>query len=123
MKNKNNGWMKGLGKSLVKGILELEPESVTFMVVRPDLVRCEIKLKEGEAVGVAICSVLDKFDERFGKSKSAGRALEAAIRREHSGLIRKGWHQFSGSWTKRQIDRVIKVGFLDSFKSKFVEVL
>ena len=42
------------------------------------------KAKRIEARGVSICSLLDTFSRAKGKSKAAGRALKALIRKENS---------------------------------------
>ena len=68
--HKNNKWMKGLSKQLVKKILELNPVCVTYEVERPYRVICKIIDKEGNiGKGLAICSVIDEFDEKEGKNK------------------------------------------------------
>ena len=41
-KNKNNRWMRGLGKRLIKDILELKPSCVRFDVDHPRTVSCTI---------------------------------------------------------------------------------
>lgn len=92
----------------MKKILELKPVCVTYEVERPYRVFCRIVDKDGNiGKGLAICSVIDEFDEKEGKNKAAGRAVKALVNREDSDPIRKEWTLFSDSWTKGRIWRVI----------------
>ena len=113
----NNKWMKGLNKELIHRILEFEPTDVTFNVKAPISTTCTIKTEYVKGVGVAICSMMDVFDVRCGKNKAAGRALRALLEKESSMPIRKIWQYFSGSWTKRRIERLIE--FPRFYKSSY----
>lgn len=117
----NNKWMKGLNKELIHRILEFEPVEVGFYIRAPLSVTCVIKTGGEEGKGFAICSMLDTFDARCGKNKAAGRALRALIKKESSMPIRREMKYFSGSWTKKRMERVIGFSILRVFKSYYVE--
>lgn len=104
---KNNKWMRGLDRDLVREILELEPVGIAYLVKWHYIVFCEIKGKNGDTgTGVAICSVVEGFDLNRGKNAAAGRARKALEKQRSSNPIRIDWRRFSDSWTKSQIRRV-----------------
>ena len=105
---KNNKWMRGLGKKLIKDILAVNPKEVNFYPAYPKAVSCNITTENGSGTGLAICSTLDKFDEKVGRNKAAGRALCALMKRDSSHNIRDSWDKFPNSWNKAQIIRVLE---------------
>ena len=111
-RNEKYRWARGLDRKLVATILELEPDEVKFVIGRPVSVRCIIRRGQESGTGVAICSVLDLFDERDGKAKAAGRAVAALVKKQNSHPIRASWDSFPNEWTKRQIDRIRQVSLV-----------
>ena len=115
---KQNKWKRGLSRKLVEDILVFTPEFVQFDIGYPEVIRCIIKTPYGTGTGIAICSVLDTFDEKRGKHLAAGRALKAIVNETDSELIRCN-HGFPLTWTFRQAGRVSK--FSDYYwKSQFM---
>jgi len=119
-RNEKYRWTRGLDRKLVATILELEPDEVKFVIGRPVSVRCIIRRGQESGTGVAICSVLDPFDERDGKVKAAGRAVAALIKKQDSHPIRASWDSFPARWTKAQIDRVREASLYYCTKSIYV---
>jgi hypothetical protein len=115
---KQNKWKRGLSRKLVEDILTYDPDFVQFDIEYPEVIRCIIKTPHGIGTGIAICSVLDMFDEKRGKHLAAGRALKAIVNGTDSELIRCD-HGFPLSWTFRQAGRVSKFSDL-YWKSQFV---
>lgn len=118
---KQNKWKRGLSRNLVEGISALQPTSVTFDIQHPELVRCIITTRKGRGIGLAICSVLDVFEDRRGKHLAAGRALKALVKESDSELIRCD-HDFPQSWTFRQANRVSNLAY-EFWKSQFVPIV
>jgi len=117
---KNNRWMRGLDRDLVREILELEPVRIVYAVKWHYIVFCEIKGKNGDkGTGIAICSTVEGFDLSRGKNAAAGRARKALEKRRSSNPIRIDWRRFSDSWTKSQIRRVTGYSRL-GYKSIYV---
>lgn len=115
---KNMRWARGLNKDLVDRILEYNPSEVEFKVKHPTHVECYIRNSTGEGIGLAICSVLDEFDEKRGKNKAAGRALKALVNKKDNDYIRL-IHELPNSWTMRQARRLEKFCNI-MFKSEYV---
>ena len=117
---KQNKWKRGLSRNLVEGISSFNPTSVTFDIEHPELIRCIIKTNNGTGVGLAICSVLDFFEEKRGKHLAAGRALKALKNGTNADMIRCD-HDFPQSWTFRQAGRVSKYAN-EFWKSQFLYI-
>ncbi|MBW8001696.1 MAG: hypothetical protein FVQ80_06700 [Planctomycetes bacterium] len=107
--------MRGLNKKLVARLVERNVV-VAFEIDYGVSVTCYLRSRVGGnytiASGFAICSTTEKFEESAGKNKAAGRALKALINQTHGEVVRSHWDDFPKSWSKRQIDRVLKSGTL-----------
>lgn len=101
--------MRGVSKYLIDAVLAHQPKAVEFEI-EPPLTSCVIETNEEKVEGMAICSVLDRFDEKTGKNKALGRAIKALNRKESSGIVREYFDDYPDSWTKRQIMNVIGYG-------------
>jgi len=100
-------WKKHLSKKLIEEIVRIDPDDIKFKVLNNAYTVCLITKNDKRAVGVAICSTLDKFDLKVGKNKAAGRAVRAYKKQNVEDRIRLGWRQFPPSWTLRQAERVL----------------
>ena len=112
--------MRGLSRSLIENILNFDPEEVEFEVNYPESVVCKISTKNDHiAVGLAICSTSEYYwDEKKAKNLAAGRAVKALKNQENSEPIRDDYPFFPGSWTLRQIERVLAFSDI-TFKSLY----
>ncbi len=117
MKKKYNPWKKHLSRKLVEQIEKLKPDEVVFRNFNNIYMECEIKRDKEYAYGYAICSVIDKFDEKRGKNLSAGRAVKAMKRKISDERKREALDRFPQSWTLRQVFRIINVPIY--FKSHY----
>lgn len=108
---KETKWARRLNRDLLDEIFALDPKSVNFIIDRKKgTTTCHLVTNtKKEYCGVSVCSILDKYDEIEGKNKSLGRAFAAYKKKINSLPIRTSWNKFPETWTKRQIERVLKV--------------
>jgi len=100
-------WKRYLSKKLIEEIDKIQPDDIRFKVIDNAYTICLITKNNKYALGVAICSTLDKFDPKIGKNKAAGRAVKAFKKQYVGDIKRINWEQFPPSWTLRQASRVI----------------
>jgi len=99
-------WKKMLSKKIWEDIRKLQPDSIEFRVVDNAYTICKMIKNGEEAVGIAICSILDKFDPKIGANKAAGRAIKALKKKQSSEPVRYLYNDFPRGWTLRQVTRV-----------------
>lgn len=120
----NSRWKRGLSRTLVDEILNLNPEEVLFQIVQPKYIKCIIKTKNHTGTGISICSLLDEkdFNVRKGKNIAAGRAVKALKKLCTSSFIRS-WEtdaRFPRTWTIGQANKLSALShILGGFKSVF----
>lgn len=102
-----------LGKRLKKEIYQIKPDNIFFLLA-PEKRFTVCYMKKGDSIylGVAICSVLDKFGELLGMERAAGRAIKAYKGKKASESIRKHLSDFPGGWTIAQAKNVAEQPFL-----------
>jgi hypothetical protein len=115
-------WAKHMPKELVSEVFSLDPEMVVFNVIPKKYIVCEIQTKgNGFAQGIAINSATEpKFDLLKGKEKALGLALGALKRKSSKYPIRKNFWDFPASWTKKQIERVLDIAKIYSYRSYYI---
>ncbi len=117
MKKKYNSWKRGLSKSLVEQIEKLKPDSVEFNIHKDLYTTCTIKKGNEIAHGISICSILDRFDEREGKNKAAGRAVKAMKTKKSGDFKRSDLNKLPPTWTLKQAFRFLQIPVY--FKSQY----
>lgn len=125
----NIKWMRYLHPSLIKNILDLQPDSVRAAVHEPKFVVYEIKKGKAAGIGVAVCSPIEgcendedflngqgkKFSHVDGRTKAAGRAAKALRNRKSSLPIRD---DFPRKWFPSQVSQLKEMKKLYGFYFK-----
>jgi hypothetical protein len=112
-------WARHIPHALVQEVLSLNPEKVEFVVVPKKYIICTIKTKDGKlAQGISIYSTSEHyFDEIKGKDKSLGLAVGAIKRGYNRFPIRSKFSDFPGTWTKKQMERVMELANIFEYRS------
>jgi len=118
-------WKKYLNKELVNNIENLNPDGVRFYYLnKNEAVVCFILIKGDNdhnilGCGASLKSPEDKFCEKEGRNKAAGRALKAIVNKENSEPIRTTLDQIPNTWNKRKIEHIINLATIFGYKSMY----
>lgn len=117
-------WKKMLSRKLVKEIEEQNSSDIKFYSFnrKEAVVCCILKNDKEVGLGVSLKSPDDKFDEKFGRNRSAGRALKALINKGDSEPIRNNSKQIPDNWTKRKIEKILNFYNVFGYKSMYTNM-
>jgi len=99
---------KYISKKNWEQLKKVQPDSVSFDVKDGVYMICKVEKGKDLGRGLAICSVLDKFDPKIGVNKSLGRAIKALKTKQPSEPVRFfSLKTLPSSWTVKQAERVV----------------